>query len=146
MTHNLLTVAQVAAALQCHPRSVRRMIACGALIAALVGLCSECAASEPVADRTCIWSDTTLTCYDLFVADVVLDSSPQPLTSEAGPGFMRLGYVDSVTGRWIEVVATGYAWRTWTSYPQPRTILVWVDEYDLIGGGGFEGEYAHPLR
>jgi hypothetical protein len=46
----------------------------------------------------------------------------------------------------VEVAATGYAWRAWTSYPAPRTLLVWVDELDLISADGGEGVYAHPLR
>lgn len=114
--------------------------------ALLLAAAGAAQASDPIADRTCIASDSSMTCYDVLMADLVLDSSAEPLTAEAASGFLRLGYLDSTTGAWIEVASTHYAWRTWTSYPAPRTLLVWVDELDEIAAGGFEGEYSHPMR
>lgn len=121
--------------------SCQRLAALGLLLAS-----SAVQASDPIADRTCIASDSSMACYDVLMADLVLDSSARPLTSEAGSGFLRLGYVDSSTGAWVEVAATHYAWRAWTSWPAPRTLLVWVDDLDEIATGGFEGEYSHPMR
>ncbi len=86
-----------------------------------------------------------MTCVGLFEADVVFDSNPEPLTLPAGQGFMRLGYHDSYTGKWVEILSAHYSDRFLTSYPQPRTLLL-VQNPDWIGTGGFEGEYRTDLR
>lgn len=102
-------------------------------------------ASDPVADRTCVMFDTGLVCASVFEADLLLDSQPVPLTQPAGQGFVRAGYKDSTTGAFVEVFGVHYTDRFLTSYPQPRTLLL-VPNPEWISSGGFEGEYAHPMR
>jgi hypothetical protein len=108
-------------------------------------LCATVQASEPIADRTCVMFDTGLVCASVFEADLILDSQPQALGQPVGLGFARVGYVDSYTGRFVEVFAVHYADRFLTSYPLPRTLLL-VPNDEWISTGGFEGEYSHPLR
>ena len=115
-----------------------------AAIAAAV-FCAGAAASEPIADRTCVMFDTGLVCASVFEADLVLDSQPAALTEPAGQGYARVGYVDSTDGKFKPVIEIHYTDRFLTTYPLPRTLLL-VPNPEWISTGGFEGEYAHPLR
>lgn len=108
-------------------------------------LCGVAQASEPVADRTCIMFDTGLICASVFEADLVFDSQEAQLGTPVGSGFARIGYVDSYSGEYVTVLQTHYTDRFLTSYPLPRTLLL-VPNDEWISTGGFEGEYAHPLR
>lgn len=108
-------------------------------------LCGVVQASEPVADRTCIFTDAALICAHVFEADLVLDSQEAPLGQPVGLGFARVGYLDSYTGEYVTVLQTHYTDRFLTSYPYPRTLLL-VPNDEWISTGSFEGEYAHPLR
>ncbi len=108
-------------------------------------LCGSALASEPVADRTCIFTDAALICAHVFEADLILDSQETPLGQPVGMGFARVGYVDSYSGKYVTVMETHYTDRFLTSYPWPRTLLL-VPNSEWISSGGFEGEYAHPLR
>lgn len=103
------------------------------------------AASEPIADRTCVMFDTGLVCATVFEADLLLDSQPAALTEPAGQGYARVGYIDSTDGKFYPVIEVHYTDRFLTSYPLPRTLLL-VPNDEWISSGGFEGEYAHPLR
>lgn len=108
-------------------------------------LCGAVQASEPIADRTCIFTDAALICAHVFEADLILDSQDAPLGHPVGSGFARIGYVDSYSGEYVTVLQTHYTDRFLTSYPYPRTLLL-VPNDEWISTGGFEGEYAHPLR
>ena len=108
-------------------------------------LCGVVQASEPVADRTCVLFDAGLVCASVFEADLLLDSQPAALTQPVGFGFARVGYIDSTTGVFVPIIEVHYTDRFLTSYPLPRTLLL-VPNDEWISTGGFEGEYAHPLR
>lgn len=114
-----------------------------AIAAALVA--GAAMASEPIADRTCVLFDSGLVCASVFEADLLLDSQAAALTEPVGIGFARVGYVDSYTGEFVPVIEVHYTDRYLTSYPLPRTLLL-VPNDEWISTGGFEGEYAHPLR
>lgn len=109
-------------------------------------LCAaQAIASKPVADRTCVMFDAGLVCASVFEADLLLDSQPTPLTEPAGMGYARLGYIDSTDGTFKPVIEIHYTDRFLTTYPHPRTLLL-VPNSEWVSSGGFEGEYAHPLR
>lgn len=114
-----------------------------AIAAALVA--GSAMASEPIADRTCVLYDSGLVCASVFEADLLLDSQAAALTEPVGFGFARVGYVDSTTGEFKPVIEVHYTDRFLTSYPYQRTLLL-VPNDEWISTGGFEGEYAHPLR
>lgn len=116
-----------------------------AAIAAAVLIAGVSKASEPIADRTCIFTDAALICAHVFEADLILDSQEAPLGTPVGSGFARIGYVDSYSGEYVTVLQTHYTDRFLTSYPYPRTLLL-VPNDEWISTGGFEGEYAHPMR
>ena len=114
-----------------------------AIAAALVA--GSAMASEPIAQQTCVAFDSGWVCAHVFEADLVLDSQAAALTEPVGIGFARVGYVDSYTGEFVPVIEVHYTDRYLTSYPLPRTLLL-VPNAEWISSGGFEGEYAHPLR
>lgn len=114
-------------------------------IAASLSFAGVSKASEPIADRTCVLYDSGLVCASVFEADLLLDSQAAALTEPVGFGFARVGYVDSYTGEFVPVIEVHYTDRFLTSYPYPRTLLL-VPNDEWISTGGFEGEYAHPLR
>ena len=108
-------------------------------------LCGVVQASEPVAQQTCVAFDSGWVCAHVFEADLVLDSQAASLTDHAGSGFAQVGYVDSTTGEFVPVIQTHYVDRFITVFPWPPTLLL-VPNDEWISTGGFEGEYAHPLR
>lgn len=116
------------------------------IAAAILALASlPAAASDNVADRTCVMFDAGLVCASVFEADLVMDSQPTLITQPAGQGYARVGYKDSTTGAFVEVFGVHYTDRFLTSYPWPRTLLLVINP-DWLPSSSFEGEYAHPLR
>lgn len=115
-----------------------------AIAAALVA--GSALASESLVEQTCVfYENSPLVCAHIFEADLVLDSQPAGLTEPVGIGFARVGYVDSTTGVFVPVIETHYVDRFITVFPWPPTLLL-VPNDEWISSGGFEGEYAHPLR
>ena len=115
------------------------------LAALLLAAAGAVQAGEPIADQTCVMFDAGLVCASVFEADLLMDSQPAALTEPAGQGFARVGYLDSTTGEFKPVIEIHYTDRFLTSYPYPRTLLL-VPNDEWISSGGFEGEYAMPLR